>query len=74
MLEEDSPYPAMYTARGKAYMDSGMYRLAIQDLERSLELVGDSTETRDTHRILAQAYTSLGQTEMAEKHRGLADR
>ena len=58
MMEEDSPYPAMYTARGKAYLDSGDYRLALQDLDQAI--LTNATYL-PAYMARGRAYAELGQ-------------
>ena len=61
------PQEPMYReTRGQLLLRMGRYEQAVDDLEYALNGLVDSTEL---HRLLAQAYEQLGQSELAQAHR-----
>ena len=58
---------------GQAYQRLGELEESAQALERSLEMVGSGPEAQTAHSVLAEVYSALDQSKLAEEHRELAD-
>ena len=63
--------PEMRATRGRILARLQRWQEALTDLEAVL---ASSDEQAELHAVLAEVYTALGDTEMAERHQGLAPR
>lgn len=69
-LELMPDFPAMRETRGQILVKMNEYEKAIPDLEFALQ---DRQLAGPVHRALAEAHEGLGQKQLAEEHRALAD-
>ena len=58
---------------GLAYLILNQLDNSAQAFERNLELVDQGPSARNSHRVLAEVYASLGKSELAATHRALAE-